>query len=185
MMLVQNISDTVVGMTPEIGKIRAGIILVSLLAEASVHRDSTREMDKKLMDLGLYKSIQVIACLGSTNLIKSNWVYLPTSLSLLVFMSLFNSTMYSHGREIDEKLEKIGPAATYLPAICDWTLFTINAAAKVVNSFGIGLFAQRIFRKDQKPGLDMMVITAAMLALSSIASLRRDRGYPLTNNQEW
>jgi hypothetical protein len=184
MMLVQNISDTVVGMTPEIGKIRAGIILVSLLAEASLHRNSTNRMDKRLMDLGLYKSIPVVACLGSTNLIKSNWVYLPTSLSLMMFMSFFNSIMYSHGREIDEKLEKIGPAATYLPAICDWTLFTINAAAKVVNSFAIGLFAQRIFRKDQKPGLDMLAIAAAMLALS-IASLRRDRDYPLRNNQEW
>jgi len=182
-MLVQNISNVVVRTTPEIGKIRAGIILASLLLEATWHRNSKVGMDKMLSDLGLYKSIQVVACLGSTNLIKSNWVFVPTSLSLMTFMTFFNSIMYSHGREIDEKLEKIGPAATYLPSICDWTLFSINAAAKVVNSFATGLFAQRIFRKDQKPGLDMLVITAAMLTLS-IASLRRDRDYPLRNDQE-
>jgi hypothetical protein len=77
-----------------------------------------------------------------------------------------SSTIAIIGAACPLVIKQIGPKLSFVRPLMELTLFSGNIAAKVVNSFAIGLLAQRTFSKDPNPGFVMAIITISILALS-------------------
>lgn len=147
-MTVHPFVQTGIDRIPVYGSWRVAAIGVCLAMETLTRADE--EGNKLIKPLRVFKSLQIIACLGATPIFKSYWVSIPATATLLL---LATTRM---GGLIDKRSKpKVNKA-----------IIRMDICTKVVSVFAVGLFAKHLFDRKGVSTVAMAVSSIAMFGLS-------------------
>ena len=158
-LIVSTGMDALFKWIPESSKKRLVIASVALALENGIG-SSTDDAAPFLKDV--LKSVQIISCLGTLRLFQPYQFYVP-AVVFVIFIRAFREV-------INEKVSK------RLGDVVNVTAFSMDFAAKTINSFALGLAFDRFFFKNHPSNLARVAVTA-MALWASANVLRTDHTF--------